>query len=151
MNMGEMIPCRIVRGGTSKGVFFRSEALPQDPEVRDRALLRIMGSPDPRQIDGLGGADPLTSKIAIIGPGKDHDDDITYTFGAVGIDRGYVNYSANCGNLTAAAALFAVEEGYVRGKAPSTRVVIYNTNSRKKIFVDVPIDGNGQAVLEGDF
>lgn len=145
------IPCRIIRGGTSKGVFFREDSLPQDADQRDAMLLRIMGSPDPRQIDGLGGADPLTSKIAYIGPGTAYGADITYTFGAVGIDRDYVNYSANCGNLTVAAALFAIEEGFVKAAAPSTRVVIYNTNSRKLIHVDVPVGADGQVAMDGTF
>ncbi len=147
----EGIACRIMRGGTSKGVFFREEALPADPALRDAVLLRIMGSPDPRQIDGLGGADPLTSKIAFIAPGGPDGADITYTFGAVGIDRAYVNYSANCGNLTVAAALFALEEGMVAPVAPLTRVKIHNSNSGKAIYVDVPVGADGRALAAGGF
>lgn len=152
-NLAEIqsIPCRIIRGGTSKGVFFRADALPADPEQRDAILLRIMGSPDPRQINGLGGADPLTSKIALIDDGAAKGADITYLFGAVGIDRAYVNYSANCGNLTVAAAVFAIDEGYVKAVAPETKVTIFNVNSGKLINVWVPVDENGRAATKGDY
>jgi len=116
------IPCAILRGGTSKGVFFHEGDLPRDPQARDRVLLAAMGSPDPRQIDGLGGADNLTSKIVIVGPSTRADADVDYTFGQVGIDLPYVSYTANCGNLSAAVGAFAIEEGLVPTVAPVTRV-----------------------------
>src|SRR3974390_2074173 len=88
--------CTIMRGGTSKGIFLKEEHLPKDPQLRDRIILAIFGSPDIRQIDGLGGADSLTSKLALIAPSQEPGRDINYTFGAVGIDRASVDYSANC-------------------------------------------------------
>jgi methylitaconate Delta-isomerase len=86
-------PCTIMRGGTSKGIFLRERDLPRDSVLRDRIILAIFGSPDIRQIDGLGGADSLTSKLAIIAPAREPDRDIDYTFGAVGIDKAFVDYS----------------------------------------------------------
>src|SRR5690554_4378160 len=98
------IPCTIMRGGTSKGVYFTRDVLPEDPEERDRTLLRIMGSPDARQIDGLGGADPLTSKVVIMDPKAPEGCDVTYTYGRVEVLEPYIGYRTNCGNLSAAAA-----------------------------------------------
>ncbi|MDB6002664.1 MAG: mii, partial [Rhizobacter sp.] len=112
----------VMRGGTSKGVFFNESDLPQDLAARDRLILAVMGSPDPRQIDGLGGADPLTSKVCIIGPGRAHDADVSYTFAQVGIDQPYVAYSGNCGNLSAAVGAYAIEAGFVLPRAPETTV-----------------------------
>lgn len=139
-----------MRGGTSKGVFFHEEDLPTDREARDRTLLAIMGSPDPRQIDGLGGADNLTSKIVIIGKSRDPAADVTYTFGQVGIDLPYVSYSANCGNLSAAVGVFAIEEGLVPPVAPVTRVRIYNTNTKQLLVSYVPVDA-GSAAVDGQY
>jgi hypothetical protein len=90
------------------------EDLPRDPQLRDRIILAIFGSPDIRQIDGLGGADSLTSKLTLIAPSKEPDRDVNYTFGAVGIDKPFVDYSANCGNISSAVAPFAIERGLVR-------------------------------------
>lgn len=143
------IPCAIMRGGTSKGVFFHEQDLPRDPAARDRVVLAAMGSPDPRQIDGLGGADTLTSKIVIVGPGTRADADVDYTFGQVGIDLPYVSYTANCGNLSAAVGVFAIEEGLVRAVAPVTRVRIHNTNTRQVLVADVPVS-EASAAVEGD-
>jgi 2-methylaconitate cis-trans-isomerase PrpF len=142
--------CVIMRGGTSKGVFFREEDLPRDENERDRAILAVMGSPDPRQINGLGGADHLTSKIAIIGDGRSHDAHVTYTFGQVGIDQPYVSYSGNCGNLSAAVGAFAIEEGFVQTQEPVTTVRIFNTNSNKILVAYVPVS-NGAPQVEGDY
>jgi len=143
------IPCAILRGGTSKGIFFHEGDLPRDPQARDRVLLAAMGSPDPRQIDGLGGADNLTSKIVIVGPSTRADADVDYTFGQVGIDLPYVSYTANCGNLSAAVGAFAIEEGLVPAVAPVTRVRIHNTNTRQLLIADVPV-ADGTAAVEGD-
>ncbi len=144
------IRCVIMRGGTSKGVFFHEDDLPRDAAKRDKIILAIMGTPDPRQIDGLGGADNLTSKIVIIGRSKDPSADLTYTFGQVGIDLPYVSYSANCGNLSAAVGVFAIEEGLIKPVAPTTRVRIYNTNTRQLLISYVPV-ASGSAATEGDY
>ena len=106
----ERIPCVIMRGGTSKGVFLLENDLPPDPAGKDRIILSIFGSPDARQIDGLGGADPLTSKVAIIGPSSRGDADIDYTFGQVEILKNRVDYSSNCGNISSAVGPFAITQ-----------------------------------------
>ncbi|MBI3937257.1 MAG: 3-methylitaconate isomerase [Betaproteobacteria bacterium] len=146
----EPVKCVIMRGGTSKGVFFSERDLPRDPQQRDRLILALMGSPDPRQINGLGGADHLTSKVAIIGPGKVHGADVTYTFGQVGIDQPYVSYSANCGNLSAAVGVYAIEEGMVPAREPVTTVRIYNTNTRQILISRVPVE-RGAPAVDGDY
>ncbi len=139
-----------MRGGTSKGIYFHESDLPAEPKARDALLLAVMGSPDPRQIDGLGGADTLTSKIVIIGPSTRPDADVNYTFGQVGIDLPYVSYSANCGNLSAAVGVFAIEEGLVAPVHPVTRVRIYNTNTQQLLVSYVPVDESGQPRIDGD-
>ena len=144
------VRCVIMRGGTSKGIFFHEADLPREQELRDRVLMAAMGTPDPRQIDGLGGADTLTSKIVIVGPSTHPDADINYTFGQVGIDLPYVSYTANCGNLSAAVGAFAIEEGLIAPIAPVTRVRIYNTNTKQLLVSYVPVDA-GTAAVEGDF
>ena len=142
--------CTIMRGGTSKGIFLMEEDLPQDPELRDRIILAIFGSPDIRQIDGLGGADSLTSKLALIRPSKEPNRDVDYTFGAVGIDRPFVDYSANCGNISSAVGPYAIDKGLVRAEEPFTIVRIFNTNTQKMIYSKVPIK-KGKVVSEGDY
>jgi 2-methylaconitate cis-trans-isomerase PrpF len=142
--------CTIMRGGTSKGIFLRKEDLPQDPKQRDRIILAIFGSPDLRQIDGLGGADSLTSKLAILSSSKEKGRDIDYTFGAVGIDRPFVDYSANCGNISSAVGPFAIDQGLVEAEEPFTIVKVFNTNTRKMIHAKVPVR-NGKVVSEGDY
>ena len=143
-------PCTIMRGGTSKGIFLMEKDLPEDPGLRDRIILAVFGSPDIRQIDGLGGADSLTSKLAIIGPAKRSDYDIDYNFGAVGIDKAFVDYSANCGNISSAVGPFAVDKGLVKAVDPFTMVRIYNANTKKMIYSKVPVK-NGEVVWEGDY
>jgi 2-methylaconitate cis-trans-isomerase PrpF len=138
-----------MRGGTSKGVFFMDEDLPADPAARERVLLAAMGSPDPRQIDGLGGADNLTSKIVIIAKSRRDDADIDYTFGQVGIDLAYVSYSANCGNLSAAVGVYAIQNGLIPAREPMTTVRIYNTNSRQILISHIPVRG-GRVAVGGD-
>ncbi len=142
--------CTIMRGGTSKGVFLLEKDLPADPDLRERIILAIFGSPDHRQIDGLGGADSLTSKLAIISPSEAPDRDIHYTFGAVGIDNPFVDYSANCGNISSAVGPYAVDKGLVRPVEPFTTVRIYNTNTKKMIYAKVPVK-RGKVVSEGDY
>jgi 2-methylaconitate cis-trans-isomerase PrpF len=150
--MPEQIPikCVMMRGGTSKGVFFDEGSLPKNAKQRERLILSLMGSPDPRQIDGLGGADPLTSKICIIGPGAEHDADVDYTFGQVGIEEPFVSLSTNCGNLSAAVGVYAIEEGYVTAREPMTTVRIYNTNTRQILLAHVPVRA-GQPAVGGDY
>ncbi len=143
------IRCVIMRGGTSKGVFLRESDLPTDPVLRDRVILALMGSPDPRQIDGLGGADILTSKVMIIGPPSRSDADLDYTFGQVSITEPVVDYDINCGNLSAAVAVYAVEEGWVRPREPVTIVRMHNTNTRKVLVAEVPVR-DGAPLVEGD-
>src|SRR5512139_1942916 len=125
------IPCVIQRGGTSKGVYIHEKDLPNDPELREKVILSVFGSPDIRQIDGLGGADPLTSKVAIIGPSKRADADVNYTMGQVSINEAFVDLRGNCGNISSGVGPFAIDEGLVPVKEPQTVVRIYNTNTRK--------------------
>jgi 4-oxalomesaconate tautomerase len=122
----------LMRGGTSKGAFFLADDLPADPDDRDALLLRIMGSPDIRQIDGVGGATPLTSKVAVVGPSDRPDADIDYLFLQVSVDQPLVSDRQNCGNLLAATAPFAIERGIVSpdvGDAATVRVYMVNTDS----------------------
>lgn len=144
------VPCVIMRGGTSKGVFFDEADLPADPEDRAALILAAMGSPDPRQIDGLGGADPLTSKVCIIGPGEAFGAHCTYTFAQVGIDEPYVALSGNCGNLSAAVGVYAIERGLAPAQEPETEVRIYNTNARQILIARVPVR-NGRPAVAGDY
>ena len=150
MSRKTVFRCTIMRGGTSKGIFLKKEDLPQDPRLRDRVILAIFGSPDLRQIDGLGGADSLTSKLAIVSPSEEPGRDVDYTFGAVGIDRPFVDYSANCGNISSAVGPFAVDQGWVKAEEPFTLVRILNTNTRKMIHAKVPVK-SGKALSEGDY
>lgn len=123
------IPCLLMRGGTSKAACFLADDLPVEPELRDRVLLAVMGSPDIRQIDGLGGADPLTSKVAIIRASSRDDADIDYLFAQVNVDHPYVDYGQNCGNILAAVGPFAVERGLVVAGALRTTVRIFMQNT----------------------
>jgi len=148
--MPKKILCIIMRGGTSKGVFFREKDLPSEQKLKDKIILSIFGSPDPRQIDGLGGADSLTSKCAIICPSSQEDADIDYTIGNVSITMPLVDYSSNCGNLSSAVAAFAVDEGLVNPKEPTTLVRMFNTNTQKLIIAEVPVK-NGKFLSEGDY
>ena len=143
------VPCTIMRGGTSKGIILRADALPADPQARDNIILKIFGSPDRRQIDGLAGADPLTSKLALIGPPSRPDADIDYTFADVLIDQPVVDYSGYCGNVTSAVAAYAVDEGFVAATEPRTFVRIHNTNTRRIIKAEVMVK-DGRAADEGN-
>jgi 2-methylaconitate cis-trans-isomerase PrpF len=131
-------------------VYIREENLPQDKKLRDQTILSIFGSPDPRQINGLGGADPLTSKLAIIRKSDRPEADIDYTFAQVGIERDAVDYSWNCGNISAGVGPFAIDEGLVRAVEPVTTVRIFNTNTRKLIIAEVPVR-DGKAQTEGNY
>lgn len=154
--MGEQqaIRCVIMRGGTSRALFLRANDLPQDPAARDAVILALFGSPDPRQIDGLGGADILTSKVAIIGPPSRPDADVDYTFGQVSIREPVVDYDINCGNISAAVGVYAIEEGFVRAAEPLTSVRVFNTNTGKVFVAHVPIHAGvpqveGSCVVDG--
>jgi methylitaconate Delta-isomerase len=144
--MKRAIRCAIMRGGTSKAVVFAEPDLPQEADARNRLLLAAFGSPDPRQVDGLGGADPLTSKAAIVGPPTAPDSDVDYTFGQVGIAAPNVNYAVSCGNTAAAVALYAVEERLVELRNGSTSVRIHCTNNHKHITAQVRTNGTGTTV-----
>jgi hypothetical protein len=144
------IPCVIQRGGTSKGIFVHEKDLPKDPQLRDRVILSIFGSPDKRQIDGLGGADPLTSKVAIIAPSSRPGCDVDYTFGAVDLTEPIVDYRGNCGNLSAGVGPFAIDEGLVQAADGQTVVHVFNTNTNKTLTAFVPTcEGNTQ--YRGDY
>jgi 2-methylaconitate cis-trans-isomerase PrpF len=144
------IRATIIRGGTSKGVFLFADDLPADAVVRDRVILSIFGSPDARQLDGLGGADPLTSKVAIIARSARADADVDYTVGYVGIGDARIDYQGNCGNISTGVGPFAIDEGLVVAAEPMTRVRIFNTNTKKLIEAEVPVR-DGHAVSDGDF
>lgn len=146
----EMLRCAIVRGGTSKGIFILENALPKDPILRDQVILAIYGSPDLRQIDGLGGGDTLTSKLAIIGPATHSDADIDYTFGQVSITDAFVDYGGNCGNISSAVGPFAIDMGLVRIQEPVTTIRIHLTNTGRILVAEVPVK-NGRAAVQGDF
>ena len=123
------IRCMMMRGGTSKGAYFLAEDLPADPVERDRLLLSVMGSPDPRQIDGIGGADPLTSKVAVVKRSERPGIDVDYLFLQVFVDQPLVSSSQNCGNILAGIAGFAVERGLVAANGPESTVAIYLENT----------------------
>lgn len=118
-----------MRGGTSKGAYFLAEDLPDDPAERDRLLLGVVGSPDPRQIDGIGGGTPLTSKVAVVSRSRRPDADVDYLFLQVSVDRPIVSDRQNCGNILAGVAPFAIERGLVAGRDGETEVVVHMVNS----------------------
>lgn len=146
-----------MRGGTSKGVFFVPEDFPEhlrdDPAARDRMLLRVIGSPDPygQHIDGMGGATSSTSKVVLVSKSKRPDCDVDYWFGAVAIEKLVVDWSGNCGNLTAAVGPFAIHRGLVDAPQDGLAVVrIWQANIQKKIVAYVPVHA-GRVVELGDF
>lgn len=144
------IRCVQLRGGTSKGLYFHAEDLPEQGPKRDRLLLRLMGSPDVLQIDGLGGSRPITSKVGIVSKSDRQDADVDYTFAQVQIDDESVVYAGNCGNISSGVGPFCVDEGLIEAVEGKTRVRIYNTNTKAVLVADVPVK-NGKAQIEGDF
>jgi 2-methylaconitate cis-trans-isomerase PrpF len=144
------IRCVLMRGGTSRGLYVMRNELPQDPALRDRVILAMYGSPDVRQIDGIGGADALTSKLAIIGPPTREDADVDYTFGQVSITSPFVDYAGNCGNISSGVGPFAIDEGLVDAVEPKTTVRIHQTNTKSIIVAEVPVR-EGKAAVEGDY
>ncbi len=140
-----------MRGGTSKGLFFRASDLPEDPAARTQFFLAALGSPDPygRQLDGLGGGISSLSKVMVVAASDAPDIDVQYTFGQVAVDRALVDYSSNCGNLSSAVGPFAVDEGLVR--VPGNRAVLrlLNTNTNKIVRSEFGLVG-GRAEVDGD-
>jgi 2-methylaconitate cis-trans-isomerase PrpF len=148
------IPCILMRGGTSKGPFFLADDLPSEPKARERVLLAAMGSPDTRQINGIGGADTLTSKIAIISKSKHPDAEIDYLFGQCSVDKALVDFGPNCGNMLAAVGPYAIETGLVAAQSPVTKVRIHNVNTAAVITATVQtpdgvVNYDGDASIHG--
>lgn len=143
------IPSVLMRGGTSKGPFFSAADLPTEPELRDAVLMRLMGTPDARQIDGVGGASTTTSKVAIVSKSAHEWAEVDYLFAQVDIEVAQVDTSPTCGNMMAAVGPYAIESGLVPATAPETRVRIRNTNTDSLIeaIVQTP---NGAVNYEGD-
>ena len=146
------VPTVMMRGGTSRGLFFHEADLPTDPELRDQFILAAYGSPDPdrRQVDGLGGATSSTSKVAIIADGGDLGVDVTYEFGQVSIDKPLIDRSGNCGNISSAVGPFALDEGLVSPTEPVTLVRFLNINTGKVVTAHVPTR-HGRFDPTGDF
>ncbi len=147
------IPAVYMRGGTSKGVFFKDADLPADPKERERVLLRAIGSPDPygKQIDGMGAATSSTSKVVILKKSDRPGFDVDYLFGQVAMDKPFIDWSGNCGNLTAAVGPFSVSEGLVAAPRDGIATVrIWQANTARGIVARVPVK-DGQVVEEGDF
>lgn len=142
------VPCWYMRGGTSKGPFFRADDLPQEVGARDLVLLAAMGSPDPRQIDGLGGAHPLTSKAAIVGLSDRPGVDLEFLFAQLQPGKDTVDTTANCGNMLAAVVPFAVESGLLipTGDTTTARVLTLNTGLVAEIVVSTPVGADGRYV-----
>jgi 4-oxalomesaconate tautomerase len=147
--MSEGIRAMWMRGGTSKGGFFLAEDLPADPAARDAFLLRAFGSPDPRQIDGMGGADPLTSKVAVVSRSNHAGADVDYLFLQVFVDQAIVTDSQNCGNMLAGVGPFAIERGLVEAQDGETSVAIFMVNTGKLATATVRTPG-GTVTYEGD-
>ena len=153
--MGQIrIPCLLMRGGTSKGAYFLAGDLPEQSALRDRVLLAALGSPDARQIDGIGGGDSLTSKVAIIQPSARDDADVDYLFAQVLVDEPRVDYGQNCGNILAGVGPFAIERGLVpaRGDVTPVRIFMENTGQIAVAHVPTPhgaVNYSGEARIDG--
>ncbi|MBB3937079.1 4-oxalomesaconate tautomerase [Aureimonas phyllosphaerae] len=148
------IPTVLMRGGTSRGPFILERDLPADPANRDRVLIEMMGSPDPLQVNGIGGGDPLTSKVAIISPSERPDIDVEYLFAQVGVTQAVVDTNPNCGNMLSAVGPFAIEAGLVQPGESETTVRIFNRNTAKSIHAVVQTPGgavtyDGVAEIDG--
>jgi len=143
------IRCVIMRGGTSRGPYFRASDLPSDIAERDRILLTVMGSPHPLQVDGIGGTYIQTSKVAIVGPSDREDADVDYLFAQVSVNEAIVDTKPNCGNMLAGVGPFAIEEGMVPVEGPETRVRVYNVNTGALVEETVQTP-DGHVTYEGD-
>lgn len=144
------LPVMLMRGGTSKGVYILEDDLPKNHEEWEPILLRLMGSPDKKQIDGLGGSQSVTSKVAIVKKSSRADADVDYTFAQVSVDKPLVSYKGNCGNISSGVGPFAIERGLVEAKEGTTSVRIFNTNTNKVIIADVRTK-NGSVEYDGSF
>lgn len=147
--MSKGIRCMWMRGGTSKGGYFIKSDLPSNTAARDAFLLGMMGSPDPRQIDGLGGADPLTSKVAVVSESERDDADVDYLFLQVFVDQAIVTDAQNCGNILAGIGPFAIERGLVKATGDETHVRIFMENTGQ-IAIATVATPNGQVSYQGD-
>lgn len=149
--MATGVRCMVMRGGSSKGAFFVADDLPSVPDSRNRLLMELLGSPDDRQIDGIGGAHPLTSKVAVVGPSQEGDTDVDYLFLQVGVGEAVVSDGQNCGNLLAGVAAFAIERELVgidnKQSEASIRINMVNTNSKALVTCSVK---DGMPVYEGN-
>jgi 4-oxalomesaconate tautomerase len=154
MTTGLSAPCLWMRGGTSKGGFFLRSDLPADRAQRDAFLLSVMGSPDERQIDGMGGADPLTSKVAVISPSTRPGIDVDYLFLQVFVDQAIVTDQQNCGNILAGVGPFAIERGLITPTGDETRVAIFMENTGQVAVATIQTPGGivtyaGEAKIDG--
>jgi 4-oxalomesaconate tautomerase len=154
MTTGHSAPCMWMRGGTSKGGYFLKADLPADTATRDQFLLGVMGSPDPRQIDGLGGADPLTSKVAVVSTSTRPGIDVDYLFLQVFVDQAIVTDAQNCGNILAGVGPFAIERGLTPATGDETRVAIFMENTGQVAIATVQTPGGvvtyaGDAAIDG--
>lgn len=147
--MSESARCMWMRGGTSKGAYFLAEDLPADLAARDAFLLRIMGSPDPRQIDGIGGADPLTSKVAVVKKSTRPGIDVDYLFLQVFVDQAIVTDAQNCGNILAGVGPFAIERGLIAAQEGETHVTIFMENTGQ-VAIERIATHNGAVIYRGE-
>ena len=150
MTAVKKLPVTIMRGGTSKGVYILEDDMPKNHDDWEPLLLRLMGSPDAKQIDGLGGSYSVTSKVAIIKKSSNPEADVDYTFAQVSVDKPLVSYKGNCGNISSGVGPFAIEKGLIEAKDGTTTVRIFNTNTNKIIAADVQTPG-GVVEYSGDF
>ncbi len=147
--MSDFASCMWMRGGTSKGGYFLAKDLPEDINKRDAFLLRMMGSPDHRQIDGMGGADPLTSKVAVVKKSEREDTDVDYLFLQVIVDQAIVTDAQNCGNILAGVGPFAIERGLVKAQKEETQIRIFMENTGQIAIANV-ITPNGMVSYSGN-
>lgn len=148
--MQNKIPCIYMRGGTSKGPFFDLRDLPETTATRDKALLKIMGSPDAKQIDGIGGAAFVTSKVVMAQPSEKAGIDVDYLFAQIIMDKPVVDTKPTCGNMMSGVGPFAIEKGWVKATGKQTKVMVYNFNTKSIIEIRVPTKDSKVNYTEGD-
>lgn len=150
--MQTTIPFSYYRGGTSKAIFFHEQDLPPPGRDRDRLILRLMGSPDRMQIDGMGGTHPVTSKVAIIKKSDREDVDVDYLFAQVSISAPHISYDGGCGNISSAVGPFAINEGLVQIKGSDQQVSIWMVGTQTRLVAHVPLNPTtGRAKEIGDY
>lgn len=148
----QSLPATLFRGGTTKGVYIRRSDMPADRETWDEVLLKAFGSPDPKQIDGVGGSHSTASKAMILSQSNESGIDVEYLFAQVGVDEPVVDWGGNCGNLTYAVGPFALERGLVTaGNSAHANLVLENTNTGTVVEQSVPVDADGTPVYQGEF